>query len=145
VNKNTYTVYRNIYNSVTRASKKLYYEAELEKHKTNLKVTWDLLRKAIRKNKSKSSHICNIKVNGMELNDPKTIANCFNEFFTTIAIDISDEIHPTVRPPESPRINNDMPIFELSNNPVTHFELLTVLSELNSKKSEDHSGVSMYF
>jgi hypothetical protein len=145
LNKNAFTVYRNIYNIVIRTSKKMYYESELEKHKANLKVTWDILRKAIRKNKSKSSLISNIKVNGIELSDPKIIANCFNEFFTTIAIDISDEIHPTVRPPESIRINNDMPIFELSNNPVTHFELLSVFNELNSKKSEDHSGLSMYF
>jgi hypothetical protein len=38
-----------------------------------------------------------------------------------------------------------MPIFDLSNKPVTNFELLTTFNELNSKKSEDYSGISMYF
>jgi hypothetical protein len=144
-NLNLYKRYRNLYNTLIRASKKLYFESELEKHKNNLKVTWDILRKAIRKTKSKNSFISNIKVNGVELSDPKAIANCFNIFFTTIASDISDEIHPTVRPHEWPDSGPDMPIFDLTNNPVTNFELLTIFNELNSKKSEDYSGISMYF
>jgi hypothetical protein len=144
-NLNLYKRYRNLYNTLIRASKKLYFESELEKHKNNLKVTWDIVRKAIRKTKSKNSFISNIKVNGVELSDPKAIANCFNIFFTTIASDISDEIHPTVRPPEWPDSGPDMPIFDLTNNPVTNFELLTIFNELNSKKSEDYSGISMYF
>jgi hypothetical protein len=81
----------------------------------------------------------------MELTDPKSIANCFNAYFTTIASEIADEIHPTGRPPEWPDNGPDMPIFDLSHNPVTNFELLTTFNELNSKKSEDYSGISMYF
>jgi hypothetical protein len=125
--------------------KKMYYETVLEKHKYNLTVTWDILRKAIRKCKTKSSNISCIKVNGAELNDPKHIADSFNKFFTTIASEISEDIHPTVRPPESPSINDVRTFFDLSINPVSHFELLTVFNELNGKKSEDYSGLSMYF
>jgi hypothetical protein len=38
-----------------------------------------------------------------------------------------------------------LPVFDLSNNPVSNFELLTTISELNSKRSEDYSGISMFF
>jgi hypothetical protein len=144
-NVNLYKSYRNIYNSVIRNSKKLFYEAELEKHKNNLRVTWDILRRAIKKTKSKNSFISSLKVNGEEITDPKVLANCFNTFFTTIASDISDEVHPTVRPPEWPDNGPDMPVFDLCSNPVTNFELLTTVNELNSKKSEDYSGISMFF
>jgi hypothetical protein len=79
-NKNAYSVYRNLYNIVIRTSKKMYYENELKKHKSNLKVTWDLLRKAIRKNKSKNLTISTIKVNGIEINDPKVIGTVLMNF-----------------------------------------------------------------
>jgi hypothetical protein len=122
----------------------LHFERALNEYKTNLKVTWDILRKAIRKSKIKKSQISSINVNGTLVNDPKVIANCFNEFFTTIANTIADDIHPTVRPPE---FCNDVnvPLFNINVNPVSNFEILTTFNELNSKKSEDFSGISMHF
>jgi hypothetical protein len=46
------------------------------------------------------------------------IADYFNLYFTTIAETIAEEIHPTVRPPEFP-VNNNVPVFNMSDNPVT--------------------------
>jgi hypothetical protein len=143
-NKVLYNNYRNVYNRTIRASKKLYYEKELEKHKGNLKATWEILRNAIRKNKPKKSDIQTVTHNGNLIHDPKEIANCFNKFFTTIADSISDDIHPTVRPPECP-FNNDTPLFSLTVTPICHFEILTTFNELNSKRSEDYNGPSMHF
>jgi Reverse transcriptase (RNA-dependent DNA polymerase) len=143
-NKSLYKRYRNMYNTIIRASKKLYFENALEKHQSNLKVTWDILRKAIRKVKAKKVSINCILSNGNNLTNYKEIANCFNSFFTTIANEISDDIHPTVRPPEYP-FNPDTPLFNITNNPITNFEILTTFTELNSKKSEDYNGLSMYF
>jgi Reverse transcriptase (RNA-dependent DNA polymerase) len=142
INKESYNQYRNVYNRIVRASKKLCFENELEKHKANLKVTWDLLRKAIRQRKVKKTSIDSICCNGNIINDPKEIANFFNTFFTTVADSISNEIHPTVRPPEIS--SNETPLFNLAENPITNFEILTVLTELKNKKSEDYSGLSMF-
>ncbi len=44
--KSNYKKYRNIYNSLLRAGKKLYNERELGKNVSNLKKTWDLIKKA---------------------------------------------------------------------------------------------------
>jgi Reverse transcriptase (RNA-dependent DNA polymerase) len=143
-NRNLYNAYRNLYNVILRNSKKIYFEQMLEKFKTNLKVTWDILRKAVRKCKVKKTSVSSIFFNGTLIEEPKKIADCFNKFFTTIADVISSEIHPTVRPPEFP-FNDGSPIFNIQDNPVTPFEILTSFNELNSKKSEDYSGISMHF
>jgi hypothetical protein len=98
----------------------------------------------MRKNKIKKSTIQSISYNGVLTYDTKLIADYFNSYFTTVADSIAEEIHPTVRPPEFP-VNNNMPIFNMSNNPVTNFEILTTFHQLHSKKSEDYTGISMYF
>jgi hypothetical protein len=98
----------------------------------------------MRKNRILKSNIQSININGATIFEPKAIADHFNEYFTTIADIIAEEIHPTVRPPEYP-IDHNLPIFNISNNPVTNFEVLTTFHQLSSKKSEDHTGISMYF
>jgi hypothetical protein len=90
-----------VYNRLVRECKKLYFDTEFDKHKSNLKVTWDLLRKAIRKSKLKKCNIQSINSNGTFIYESKAIADNFNMYFTTIADSIADEIHPTVRPPNT--------------------------------------------
>jgi exonuclease III len=94
LNVNKYKLYRNIYNSVVRNSKKLYYETELEKHKNYLRVMWDILRRAIRKTKSKNSFISSIKVNGEELSDPKIFADRFNTFLLPLPLKFQTKFTP---------------------------------------------------
>jgi hypothetical protein len=108
---------------------------------------WDTLRKAIRKPKNSRNMIDRIRINGKVTQNSKEIANFFNKFFTTIADEISNEIHPTDRPPDTVNLvnNDDVPIFNSSNVPVTNFEILTTFTSLNSKKSEDYTGISMHF
>jgi hypothetical protein len=43
-NKANYIMYRNIYNSLIRTSKKLYFAKALEANSKNLKKTWSLLK-----------------------------------------------------------------------------------------------------
>jgi hypothetical protein len=63
-NKTMYNRYRNLYNTVIKTSKKISFEKEFEKHKSNLKITWDILRKAIRKSKIIKTKINNFNFNG---------------------------------------------------------------------------------
>ena len=46
--------YRNLYNKITKAAKKSYFEDELSKNKSNLKKTWSLIRQAVKLKSSKS-------------------------------------------------------------------------------------------
>ena len=46
-NNSNYKKYRNLYNKFTRATKKIYFEEELSKNKSNLKNMWNIIRLAI--------------------------------------------------------------------------------------------------
>ena len=142
--KDAYVAYRNLYSKIVKLSKKLYFESELLKNQNNLKATWDILRQATRRESNCKSPISSIFVNGMKLTDEKDIANGFNNFFTSIAESISDDIHPTVRPPEFVPQNNT-PIFNCANVPITEVEISNVVNDLKGKKSEDMNGISTFF
>ena len=80
--------FRNVYNKTVRASKKLFFETELQAHHSNLKKTWEILNSAIKKCK-KANVISSLRIDNVESNDPFVIASKFNEFFTTIAEEIA--------------------------------------------------------
>ena len=142
--RNTYVAYRNLYNKIVKLSKKLYFESELLKNQNNLKATWDILRQATRRENNCKSPISSIFVDGIKLTEEKDIANGFNNFFTSVAESISEDIHPTVRPPEFvPQPNT--PIFNCANVPITEEEISKVVNDLKGKKSEDMNGISTFF
>ena len=82
----TYKNYRNLYNKVIKTSKKLYFQNELIRHQSNLKKTWQLLRKATNSKVKKDNSITNITVNGTFINDPKLIADHFNNFLLMLLL-----------------------------------------------------------
>jgi hypothetical protein len=92
VNINKYKAYRNLYNRVVRASKKLFYETELIANQSNLKRTWELVRSAANMPSKNRDSISQISVDQQIIADPLTIATKFNEFFTTMPSKIVNEI-----------------------------------------------------
>jgi hypothetical protein len=71
------------------------------------------------------------------------IANHFNKFFTTIAMNISSAINP-VNPDEEEETDNNIQKFSMCNQPVTYDELIAAISKLQEKKSLDFNNNSMY-
>ena len=135
--------YRNVYNKTFRAAKKLYFEFELRVNQSNLKKSWELIRLAMRKKAEKSSSIANILSNNQLVSDPQEIANLFNEFFTSIPSSIIDEINPSDRPPDV-LVDNDVPLFSLSDLPVTEAEIINATKLLQPKKTADMTGISVW-
>ncbi len=78
---NKYILYRNLYNRVIKASKKLYIEENFKKYQKNPKKTWDLLKETTFGKSSKNSGISEIVNNNILLTEPKDISNSFNDFF----------------------------------------------------------------
>ena len=60
-NNEKYRKYRSCYNKVIRAAKKIYFKYSFEKHKNDMRKTWEVLRESIRKTNDKSSIIEQIK------------------------------------------------------------------------------------
>ena len=140
---NNLKCYRNLYNKVLRAAKKLFFDFELRSNQSNLKKSWELIRLAMKKKTDKSSSISNILVNNSIVSNPQEIAVLFNEFFTSISTAIVNEINPSDRPPDD-LINDDIPLFSLADSPVTGTEIIDATMLLQPKKTADLMGISVW-
>ena len=133
----SYKNYRNSYAKIIKASKKLYFQKELTKHQSDIKKTWEILRKAINNSKQRDNSIQNIIVNQECIEDAACMANNFNKFFTQVASSISDELHPSNKTVQfSPALDNG-PNFNFSNNPLTSQEILDSINKLKDKSTTD--------
>jgi hypothetical protein len=146
-------MYRNLYNKVIRAARKLFYEKELIRFQSDLKQTWSIIKQAINKNQCKSSNIHSLKIDGVIIDDPKLMADNFNKFFTSMPSDIVYSINPVdpVHVPDFARYffqnppDADTPIFNLTNNPISLNEIIEATKLLQPKKSQDMNGLSLFF
>ena len=137
VNKTKYVTYRNLYASIVRTSKKLYYESSFQKCKKNSKKTWDLIREVTFGHESKKSNVEKITVNNSEINDPQLIADEFYNFFTEIGSKISNSIQPTITQPEN--YLTDLPNIrqlDLGQTGPVHF--CDILKSFEPKKKPRH-------
>ena len=83
-------------------------------------------------------------VNGANINDPSLMAESFNKFFASAAINVVNKINPSNKSAtENITYNNN--IFSLSNSPVTISEILDATKLLQDKKTPDHNGISSNF
>jgi hypothetical protein len=117
VNITRFKNYRNLYNKLIKATKKLHYDKQFVIHQSNLKKTWSLIFEAIKKSSPKLDSINEILVDNVAINDPLLMANCFNDFFTSIASTIAEDILPTDRPPDRIDLDPDSPLFSFQSDP----------------------------
>jgi potassium voltage-gated channel Eag-related subfamily H protein 8 len=140
-NLNKYKTYRNTFNSILRASKKLYFTSSLKKSEKNPKKTWDILKEAMNKQNQRSK-IDSIICDNKQTNDPTEIAETFNEFFNTIGTSISESINPTVSEPDDFIPPNQNPP-DLEFGPISPAVICNVTKQFESKNSTDIEGISM--
>jgi hypothetical protein len=100
VNVAKYKSYRNIFNSLVRKSKSLYFEDSLNQNVGNPKKTWEILKEATVGTKT-SSKIDKIVIDGKQISDPACIAEEFNKFFTSVGSSISNSVRFTATDPLS--------------------------------------------
>ena len=96
-NISKYNLYRKCYDKVIRAAKKLYFKQSFEQNKNNLRKTWNILREAIRKKNDKTSLINEISSDGLMISNSKDMSNKFNEYFTNVADNITNNLNPSDR------------------------------------------------
>jgi hypothetical protein len=78
-NLSIYKTYRNMYNSLVRASKKQYFTHSLKTHEKNPRKTWEILKEAIHNTKT-TNKIDSIISNNLTLTNPTSVAEEFNNF-----------------------------------------------------------------
>ena len=89
-----YRTYRNLIVSLTRRSKKNHYARYFNIHSRNSRKVWSGVRDLI---SNKANPECSISITSGNsvTSDPETVANHFNDFFTTIADSIRDKMQPS--------------------------------------------------
>ncbi len=146
-NNSAYKKYLTIYNKVVREAKKMFYRTQLQKNQSNLKKTWALIRDATNLKPSKNkNNIVTINLGQTTSSDPEEIANYFNNYFATAPGIITETIPPPLIEEEEndPVINENIPLFKLSDQPVCVDEILGAVKLLEPKTSQDRDSISMF-
>jgi hypothetical protein len=141
---NNYRTYRNMYNSLIRASKKLHYDAKFALFAKNPKKIWNLLNEITGNNKNSSgANISHINDNGTNISSPPDIANAFNSFFVKAGQNISESVPPSSRTPESyfPPTIDPPPNLEFGNINLWHVS--DIIKSFPNKQSLDIDGISL--
>ena len=96
-----YKRYRNKLNHSLRLAKRLYYEQQLERNKSNCKKTWNILNEIINKRKQTSKLPSTFIINNVDCSDPISIANNFSKYFSTLGSNLASKIPQVPVPPNS--------------------------------------------
>ena len=144
LNREKFKKFRNIYNTVVRTAKKNFFQLQIESTSKNLHKTWQILSSAIRKNKTSKDSCSSLFVDGSSINDPSLMAESFNKFFATAALNVVNKINPSNKS-ATDNIPNNVNVFSLNNSLVTISEILEATKALQDKKNPDHNGISSNF
>jgi hypothetical protein len=136
-----YRTYRNIYNSLLRKSKKLYYETSLHKFKSKLKKIWEILKQATGFGRP-SSDIQEINDNGNTLTNDFDIATSFNNHFSNVGTEILNSINPTTIDPLS-YIPDNPNLHDFNINIPGPVHVTDVIKSMQCKMSTDCNNISM--
>ena len=86
-----YRRHKNLLTKVTRATRDQYYLTLLETSIGNSKKIWSNINYIL--GEKHNSINTTIKLNGIQVAEPETIANAFNSYFNSIPITLSDKIN----------------------------------------------------
>ena len=87
--------YRNSISNLIKISKKEYYSSFFNENINNIKNTWRGIKNIININKNKKDSPESLIINNETVTDKKVIANTFNDFFTSIAGNLANNIIPS--------------------------------------------------
>ena len=128
-----YKKYRNCITNLLRVSKKLYYQNYFNINSADPKKTWEGINQILNKKKHNSQANIILTVNNKPITEPSKISNQFNQFFSTIANNIQNNI-PKVDDFESyiNKLNSPDSFFF---SPVSKPEILKIINSLDHNKS----------
>jgi hypothetical protein len=140
-NVSAYKLYRNLYNTLVRKSRQLYYSSSLHTFRKNPKRTWDLLKEATT---GKCSHkpISEITTDAGTITDPTLVAEEFNKFFSNIGSKIALSFTPSQTDPLSYIPDNpNVPL--LSINQTGQSQIIELLKSFDNKSTPDLDEISI--
>ena len=142
-NINAFKAYNNMYNKQKRTLKINYFKKALDENKFNSKKCWSLLRKAIGKSNDKSAFPQTFKINNQDISDKQDISEGFNNFFSKIGFQTSQNVPHTNKDYQSYMPNSQQHSIFL--NHVLPEDIISIVMKLKPKASTGHDGVSTKF
>ena len=133
-----YRTYRNLIVSLIRRSKKNHYAHYFDIHSKNTRKVWSGVRNLI---STQANSECSISItNGDSVtSDPNTVANDFNNFFTTIADSIRDKMPPSFNHFSSFLKNPNLNSLVLT--PTTTEEIAKVIGSFSKSKASGPNSI----
>ena len=141
-NREKYKQYRNIFNTLIRASKKIYIDDELKKNAKNPKKVWETLKElTTAKKQNKKIQRMNSK-NAVPLTDPVSIAQELNEFFSQAGKKVAASVEPISKGPLEffPVTETEPPSLQIRE--ISQGELINIIDCMEPKGSQDLYGMS---
>jgi len=137
---NKYKIYRNKLTAVLRKAEKCYYASKLEAAKHNLQKTWKVINTIILRKKAETG-IPSVIQNNQTVNDPKEMADIFNNFFANIGQDLAKKI-PKVDANFRDYLTGSIPQ-SIFLNPTTACEITTIIAGLKNSDSKGYDELSV--
>jgi len=139
-NINKYKEFNILYKRIQRRTKATYYENILQENKHNIKKTWNILKRLIGKTNDKSGLPNTFQVNNTPINDRQETSEAFNNFFSKIGLQTSQNV---------PKVNKNFKSFmpnpvskSIFLDPVLPSDIVNITNKLKSKSSVGHDGIS---
>ena len=92
-NEQKYKNYKNLFETIKKKAKKIYYFNKLLKCTGDIKQTWSVMKDIIGKSKIKSTNLPRkLTINKVNVYNRPEIAGAFNDFFTNIGQKLASQI-----------------------------------------------------
>ena len=92
-NEQQYKNYKNLFETIKKKIKKIYYSNKLLKCTGDIKKTCNVMKDIIRKSKVKSTNLPRkLTINKVDVYNKREIADAFNDFFTNIGQKLASQI-----------------------------------------------------
>ena len=125
--------YRNIITTLTRTGKEKDYKNYFQESKNNLCKTWQSIKQIILIKKTNNKQLNGSEANNTIINDSKSIASKFNEFFGSVAKEIDKKIPKSKRTYTDYLKNRNLNSLLLS--PVTESEIEKIINMFSEEKA----------
>ena len=127
-----YKFYRNKIVSLIRLSKRNHYSDYFRTNNTNLRKIWEGVREIISL-RTKSNADISLQVNNTLISDPLSVAETFNDFFSSVASNVRSRIPPTRHHFSNWLLHANQQSFFIS--PTSPDEVLKILNSIKGNKA----------
>jgi hypothetical protein len=126
-----YGDYKRILRSLLRGAERKHYEALFDKHKSNLRKSWGVIKEILNKKRHDSTqNKLALTIDGKETSDPELTCSAFNKYFVSVGPNLASKIPHSGVDPLS--FMGNAPVGGLFLGPTSNTEIQNILMSLKN-------------